>query len=132
MGGRMGPNGAEWDSLTEAFGEIIEHVEALRRVGESCISRHISQRLPENGPVSVRGRPIRSRSREPVANSFFSPPPGKLAPPSVSSSKCKTSELVGALRQVRMFRRRLTPVRPSRLKTLGAVLKRPTNCCSRI
>ncbi len=45
---------AEEVSLTEALGEIIEQVEALRHVGESRISGHVSQRLWKCAPHRSR------------------------------------------------------------------------------
>src|SRR5208283_751989 len=54
--------------------------------------------------VSYRDWLITSTQRRPIAQQLFSRPPCQSSASALSSSKCKTSELVEAFRHFRMFR----------------------------
>src|SRR5271165_501030 len=97
-------NKAEEDSLTEALGEMVEHVEALRHVGESAFYGHISHRMPGNPHRVIPGLAYHVNAAEANRQQLFSRPPCQSSASALSSSKCKTSELVEAFRHFRMFR----------------------------
>ena len=126
-----GPKVAEGVSLTEALSKIIQHVGALRHVGKSPNGAGFGSNQLTRGLVQrVHGRCAEmvehQAPSQPCATIRVVLPRARPEPSNTrlwrhsltacrpSSSKRETCEHVGALRQVRVIRQGLRPVRPFR------------------